>query len=141
MLIKDIVREVNGLLADEVISYQQMKRHLDKTIDKINSALSSLYPAFSELPAEATTYAYFPDRFIRMVVIPGAAYHFYLTDEEGSPTAMAYGQMFQEGMFIMTRDWLDQVPQIYENPSSPGAVYFNLTGADDGGLFITEMRP
>lgn len=141
MLIKNIVREVNGMLADELLSLDQMRRHLDRAIDAVNDKLSACYPVFSDLDVTATDYAYFPDNYIRSVVIPGAAYYFYLTDEEGSPTALAYGQMLQNGLYVMMRDYITQVPAIYEKRSDFGAVPFNLTGAEDGGLIITEMRP
>ena len=141
MLIKNIVREVNRMLADELLSFDQMRIHLDRAIDGINDKLSSAYPVFSELDVSATEYAYFPDSYIRQVVIPGAAYHFYLTDEEGAPAAQAYGQMYANGLYIMMRDYITQVPAAYEKRSDFGAVPFNLTGADDEGLVIGEMRP
>ena len=141
MLIKDIVRRINKLMADELYSYDQMIPHLDRVVDDINDRLDACYPVFSELALGTTAYAYFPDKYIRQVVIPGTAYNLYLTDEEGVPTAAAYGQMYANGLFHMERDYISQVPLLYENPDYTGKVPFHLTGADDDGLIISEMRP
>lgn len=119
MLIKDIVKRVNTLLAGEQLVYSQLEPFLDETIDDINTQLNSVYPAFSEIDKEllqlgSIDYNFFPDKYIRDVVCVGAAYKFFLMDEEGMQTADAYGQKYRENMFYMVRDFIDLVPREFE---------------------------
>ena len=114
MQIKDIVSRINGKLAGELLTYSELKPHLDSVIDDINTQLNSKYPAFSELEATATEYTVFPDRFIRQVVIPGAAWYYYVADEEGTPTAQQYASDYQRGLNMMLRDMIYGVPVEYQ---------------------------
>ena len=139
MLLKEIVAGVNRYLAGELLSYRQLLPHLDKTIDAINARLSATYPVFSELPDGTLVYELFPNRHIREIVIPGAAYFYFITDEEGEETARTYGAMFQEGLFLMERDYLMSVPPEYQASTNNGTVPFNLTGAvESRNQFITN---
>lgn len=140
MLIKDIIGRTNRLLDGEQLSKDSLALHLDSTIDAINTKLSSTFPVFSELPAGTTAYNYFPDKYIRTVLCVGAAYHFYLMDEEGSPSAQAYGDMFANGLFVMLRDYVSQVPAEYCASDSAGSVIFNLTGAEDNAFDMGALR-
>lgn len=115
MLLKDITSRVNELLAGERHTYNQLIIYLDKTIDDINSQLNSTFPAFSELPEGKAEYAYFPDRFIRSVVCVGAAWYYFTTDEEGISTAPQYQYDYDRGLFIMLRDYFNQVPVEYQS--------------------------
>ena len=114
MKIINIVSGVNTLLAGETLTLNQMRLFLDLTIDEINDSLSSKYPTFEGL-TENDDYDYFPDNFIRSVVIKGAAYRFYVTDEEGSPTAVQYKFDFLDALFIMKRDFSCRVPVEYQD--------------------------
>jgi hypothetical protein len=119
---------VNTLLAGEQLTYLELKPHLDTVIDDINAQLNSTYPIFSKLPVGVDAYIYFPDEYIRSVVCYGAAYYFYLFDEEGAPTAMGYAQRYKQKMFEMVRDFLHAVPTIFQACSKsgyiePGEVY------------------
>jgi hypothetical protein len=117
--INDILNNVNARLAGELLSFDELKVHLDAVIDDINARLSSKFPAFSEFNAvdfpQYPNYDLFPDRFIRSVVCAGAAYKFYLTDEEGALTAEAYSYEYKDGLFIMQRDYSERVPEKYKD--------------------------
>lgn len=118
MTIDKIVTQVNRLLADEMYPYAYLEPFLDETIDDINERLSACFPAFSEVmadsPDEYPDYNYFPDNYIRKVVIKGAAYKFYITDEEGIDTAQRYGADYLEALFKMQRDYTSEVPDEYQ---------------------------
>lgn len=125
MLLKDIQKLMNNTLAGETLTLNEMLQHLDFAIDEINDTLNSTYPTFSELIAkepEAKEYAFFPDRYIRRVVIPGAAWNFYVVDEEGLQTSVQYQIDFEKGKFIMQRDMLYKVPTQYQAPDTQGFV-------------------
>lgn len=124
MQLKDITSNVNKCLAGELLTYSELKFYLDKTIDDINSQLNSKYPAFSELDTTATEYTAFPDRFIRQVVIPGAAWYYYVADEEGTPTAQQYASDYQRGLNLMLRDMLYGVPAEYQVDTMQGSATF-----------------
>lgn len=114
MRIINIVSGVNTLLAGETLTLNQMRLFLDLTIDDINDNMSAKFPSFGEL-TESDTYAIFPDNYIRSVLIKGAAYRFYVTDEEGSPTAVQYKFDFLDALFIMKRDYSCKVPEEYQD--------------------------
>jgi len=118
MKITQIVQNVNDLLAGELLTYDALKVHLDATIDDINAALSSGFPSFTEFIAadyvNYPDYNFFPDRYIRSVVCLGAAYKFFITDEEGIVTAQKYGYSYDDNLFYMLRDYIDQVPEAYQ---------------------------
>ncbi len=113
MQIQDIVSGVNAKLAGETLTFTEMRLFLDEVIDDINAALSADFPAFSTLPANAN-YNYFPDKYIRSVVIVGAASKFYVTDEEGIETATQYALDYAQRLFLMKRDYSTQVPEEYQ---------------------------
>lgn len=128
MQITEIIRRVNALLAGEQLVYSQLETFLDSVIDDINTVLNSTFPAFSELGLESglgfiseTDYNYFPEKYIRSVVIPGTAYKFYIMDEEGMTTAEQFGYNYEKNLFYMMRDYLEQVPEEYQ-ASSKGSV-------------------
>lgn len=125
MLITQIQKLFNEALAGETLSLKEMLPHLDAAIDGINSKLNTTYPVFSELPVIDTydaVYDYFPDKYIRMVVIPGAAWHFYVMDEEGLQTAPQYLADFENGKFIMQRDMLYKIPEEYQDDDNQGFI-------------------
>ena len=117
-----MITNINKYLAGEMLRYEDLEPFLDRTIDDINSELNSCYPSISEfmddpeITAEAN-YELFPNRFIRSVVIPGAAYYFYQADEEGDQVAGSFGAMYREGLYKMQRDYLIKVPLEYQDDS------------------------
>ena len=124
MLITQIQKLFNEALAGESLSYKEMLPHLDAAIDSINAKLNKTYPVISDVHAETydDVYDFFPDKYIRMVVIPGAAWHFYVMDEEGLQTAPQYLQDFENGKFIMQRDMLYKIPEEYQDDDNQGFI-------------------
>ena len=126
MKVRDIVKLTNTYLAGEQLVYQKLVPFYDAVIDDINSRLNSTYPSFSsleftQLDADDAVYEYFPDRYVRSVVALGAAHKFYMTDEEGVTYDEEYSRKYEEALFYMTRDYIDQVPEIFQS-DSPGSV-------------------
>ena len=117
MLLNDVVRMVNEKLAGELLTFNELKDHLDATIDDINARLDSTFPTFGEFHESYTQepdYNFFPDKYIRSVVINGAAFYFFMVDEEGSEVAPAFAREYEKNMFIMERDFIDKVPEDYQ---------------------------
>jgi hypothetical protein len=118
MQLNQIVNMVNAKLAGELLTYSAMIIHLDSVIDDINAKLNSTFPAFSEFNSSIhpnyPDYNFFPDRFVRSVVILGAAFKFYTTDEEGSQSAVTYGLEYNNALFVMQRDYSNAIPTEYQ---------------------------
>lgn len=141
----------NEKLAGEMFEYSEIVSYFDLVIDEINGDLSSKYPALSEFTPtlfpgykkelyttidEETgeevinvdimnevyqNYDLFPDKYIRSVVIPGAAYKWFSVDEEGASTAPLFQAEYEKARFEMLRDFLDFVPYEYVNDVSGSA--------------------
>ena len=114
----DIIREINKLLDGERLTEPQLISFLDNTIDDINRELNAVYPTFTEYrdaPGFNLVYDAFPDQYIRSVVCPGAAYYWYTSEEEGEIAATALYTEYARALFIMKRDWMAEVPLIYQN--------------------------
>ena len=126
MTIVKILEKLNSKLAGEALEYEDLELHLDEVIDEINSKLNSTFPAFSDDPT-ILNYDAFPDKYIRSVVIPGAAYKFYTTDEEGIATAQTYGSQYAMGLFEMMRDYLELVPEEYQADPTRGSIVVPAT--------------
>lgn len=118
MKISEIVKRTNEKLAGETLLYSQLQVYFDEVIDDINSKLNSKFPVFSDVfTADAlqqdAEYNYFPDKYIRTVVVIGAAYKFYCTDEEGIASAQQYGYDYSTNLFVMERDYSNLIPDEY----------------------------
>ena len=141
----------NEKLAGEMFEYSEIVPYLDLVIDEINADLSATFPAFSEFTetgfpgykealyttydvqgrpvsvdnnkkaAVYQNYDLFPDKYIRSVVIPGAAYKWFSVDEEGASTAPLFQQEYEKARFEMVRDYIDLVPYEFQNDLS-GAI-------------------
>lgn len=124
MLITNIQKLFNSALAGETLSVKEMLPHLDAAIDGINDKLNTCYPVFSELDLTTANaeYSYFPDKYIRTVVIPGAAWHYYVMDEEGLQTAPQYQLDYENGKFIMQRDMLYNIPEEFQADEEAGSI-------------------
>lgn len=124
MLIVQIQKLFNMALAGETLTIKEMIPHLDAAIDGINDKLNTCYPVFSDI--DTTThdaeYNYFADKYIRTVVIPGAAWHYYVMDEEGLQTAPQYQADYETGKFMMLRDTLYNIPEEYQAESEAGSI-------------------
>ena len=119
MLIENIVAGVNNELAGELLTYNDLKLFLDQTIDDINSTLDTCFPVFSEFSAETyperyPDYNFFPDNYIRGVVIKGAASKFYTMDEEGNLASQQYEGTYQANLFKMLRDYLEYIQEEFQ---------------------------
>ncbi len=133
MKIKDLVKLTNTYLTGEQLVYQKLIPFYDAVIDDVNSRLNATFPSFSSLDvtsldADTAVYDYFPDRYVRSVVALGAAHKFYVMDEEGITYDQEYSRKYEEALFFMTRDYIEQVPEIYQS-DSPGSVNIHI---DDG---------
>ena len=120
MTLTKLIEKINAKIADESLEYEDLELHLDEVIDEINSKLNSTFPAFSDDPT-ILNYDAFPDKYIRSVVVPGVAYKFYTTDEEGIATAQTYGSQYAMGLFEMQRDYLEFVPAEYQADPTRGS--------------------
>lgn len=115
MKIANITSKINELLAGEMLSQTDLLPFMDEVIDEINETLDSTFPVMSEvIESGKTDYDFFPDRYVRTVLIKGTAYKFYLMDEEGIQTAQQYGYNYIDAMFTMQRDYLEDVPEEYK---------------------------
>ena len=137
MRVGQIVNLINKHLADEFCSVAELTNYMDRVIDDINTRLNSKFPTISEVIATAgnTTdpdYNMFPDKYIRSVLVVGAAYKYYITDEEGNVTAQQYGAEYNQNLFYMERDYSFSIPEIYResdqgfitNSDSEAGVWF-----------------
>lgn len=127
MQVREIIRRVNIKLAGELLEGHELVPYLDDVIDDINSRLNSCYPAFSEFTLEAfphvfPDYCFFPDEYVRKVVIVGCAYKFYVTDEEGAQASPEYAFNYNQNIFEMQRDWLDLVPPCFKKSHALSAI-------------------
>lgn len=160
MLKSTITQLFNEKLAGEMFNYDEIVSFLDLVIDEINGDLCSKFPAFSEFnPTQFpgykqelyttknekgelvidtkkrdlvySNYDLFPDKYIRSVVIPGAAYKWFSVDEEGASTAPLFQQEYEKGRFEMLRDYIDLVPYEYQD---------NLSGAISDPFYYHRLR-
>lgn len=129
MRITNIVKLINDKLAGELLSKSELIQFMDNVIDDINEQLNSCFPAFSELKPEQTDYDFFPDKYIRSVVVQGAAWYYYVTDEEGSPAAAQYQALYQKSLFMMLRDYSEFVPIEYQQLERNGGIQFEFEDA------------
>lgn len=132
MKYKDICKNFNVLLAGDNLTSKDILTHLDYTIDRINETLNTCYPTFSEwavwqnpstgLEEIHDAYDLFPDKFVRTVCTVGAAWHYYVTDEEGLQTSPQYQEDFEHALFVMQRDMLYNIPEEYMADDYQGTV-------------------
>lgn len=122
MKIKLIAHFINEKLAGETLHAGQLLSYMDDVIDDINTQLNACFPTVTEFILDPETgekdftkdYDVFPEKYIRSVLILGAAYKFYITDEEGTVTAQTYGMEYNNNLFTMTRDYIFEVPDEYQ---------------------------
>lgn len=122
MTIENIVQGVNDQLAGELLTYTNIRPLLNEVIDEINASLDACFPEFT---SNTTEYNYFPDRYIRSVLIKGTAFKFYIIDEEGIPSAQQFNYNYQDALFRMVRDYLEDIPDEYK--ADHKASVFGLT--------------
>lgn len=112
MIIRAIKDLTNSRLAGEQLTYSQLLPYFDAVVDEVNARLHTQFKVFSEITSNDITLEYneFPGKYIRTVVCVGAAYKWYIDDEEGIATADALGQEYQNNLFLMERDYGPLIP-------------------------------
>lgn len=133
MTFEAIVRDLNTKLTDDTLPLGQLRVFLDSAVDEINTRLNTRFPVFSEL-SNVTEYTAIPDKYIRTVVIPGAAFKYFIMDEEGSAVAPKYEEDFLKGLYFMERDYMDLIPSEYLEDDRQGSISFE--NQEDRGLCI-----
>lgn len=142
MQINKIVDRLNQLLAGEMYDYSFFEPFLDETIDDINDALNTIYPCFSDVVAAGLTeYNLFPERYIRNVVIKGAAHKFYTMDEEGIDSAEQYGWDYQKNLFMMYRDYSCAIPEEYQSESTGSVIFQTAQDVLDAEALLADEFP
>ena len=116
MRIQQIVSLVNTRLAGEKLTYKQLVSYLDQTIVDINTQLNSTFPLFSTAITDSVngSYTYIPESYIVSVVVVGAAYKFFIDDEEGVDAAPALATEYNTNLYYMLRDYANLVPEEFK---------------------------
>lgn len=124
MLLTDIKNLTNSRLAGEQLTYSALLPYFDAVVDEINSKMHANFRTFSEVNktgiGAVTTYEEFPDKYIRTVVCVGAAYKWYVDDEEGIETATTLGMQYQNNLFVMMRDYGPLIPDEKKQHNTSG---------------------
>ena len=126
-------------LGDELVTETEMYNYIDRVIDDINAQLNTCFPTFTEFSDENSglsgtllDYTPIPDKYIRTVIVPGAAFKYYTTVEEGGMAAPKYEEDFRQGLFYMLRDYSFSVPAEYRADEQG---YIDVEG-DEAGLTV-----
>lgn len=112
---------INQKLAGERLSEMNLLPLMDEVMIDINNQLNSTFPLFSDFKADVETngpdfnYSLFPDKYLRTVVVYGAATKFYSIDEEGISPAEDFSGQYMKYLFMMLRDYADKVPEEYQD--------------------------
>ena len=148
MQIMQLIQNINSQLAGELLSIGELTVFVDKAIDEVNTRLNTKFPVLSEVinaakEAGATSFEYnaLPDKYIRTVVVPGAVFKYYTTDEEGAAVAPKYEEEFLKGLFYMERDYLNLIPEVYQETTEQGFIQgpgIAGTDAPHGGGFTID---
>jgi hypothetical protein len=143
MLYSKVINLISKHLGDDLVSAAEMLGYIARVIDDINIQLDTCFPTFTEAQEtygnDNTDYIAFPDKYIRTVVVPGAAFKYYVTDEEGNQAAVKYEEDYRQGLFYMLRDYSSQIPAEYRNVDGGGVNISDLTYSLDvpfrGGMW------
>ena len=136
MQIQVLTELINQQLADEIVTTAMLQVFMDSVIDDINAKLNAKFPTITEwltTNSDTSNYTAIPDRYLRSVVVPGAAFKYYVMDEEGTYAAPKYEQQYREALFIMLRDYSMQIPAEYRAEDPQG--YIQIAGSDAGLIF------
>lgn len=131
-----IIGLISKHLADELVSESEMLDYMDRVVDDINTRLNATFPTFTEFKEQnkdidpiLLDYTPIPDKYIRSVVIPGAAFKYYTTDEEGNYAAPKYAEEYELGLFYMVRDFSFSIPAEYQADEQG---YVDMQGFNEG---------
>lgn len=108
-------KSLNSLLAGEMLSMEMCKQHINYAIGEINVQLNACFPMLTDVSDLSENYTAIPDNYITMVVLPGAAHHYYMVDDEGTTSERDFGNQFEQGKFYMLRDYSCMIPEEYQN--------------------------
>ena len=133
----DILKELNTTLAGEYLTWKQARPHLQWALDKLNDDLDTVFPDLGDTleytypdDEDGTThtgYDYIPDKYIRAVLINGAAHHFYMVDDEGMTSEVTFAQEMREGLFKALRDYSAYIPNKYfKDADLAGSMAFSI---------------
>ena len=144
MHIQVLVNLINHKLADELLSQTQLLMHMDSVIDDINAQLNSTFPTFSEVIQKEGVnnpdYQYIPDKYLRSVVVVGAANKYYEIDEEGNATAQLFAQEYRQQLFYMLRDFSMSIPEEYR-AKDQGIIGLSDEDINTPGLRLSSNSP
>ena len=144
MHIQVLVNLINHKLADELLSQTQLLMHMDSVIDDINAQLNSTFPTFSEVIQKEgdnnPDYQYIPDKYLRSVVVVGAATKYYEIDEEGNITAQLFAQDYRQQLFYMLRDFSMSIPEEYR-AKDQGIIGLSDEDMNTPGLRLSSNSP
>ena len=76
--------------------------------------MNTCFPVLSDVSDLTVEYTAIPDRYIRSCVLPGAAHHYYMVDDEGTTPEQDFARQFDQGKFYMLRDYSASVPSDYQ---------------------------
>lgn len=115
MLKAHIVKRINEKMFEGLYSYEDMKYELDDAIILINNTMHSKFPFMSEF-FEATpegNYDFFPEEYIRSVVIEYVVSALYRREGEFSNEFNTAVGAYNRGLEVMFRDHYHRVPEEY----------------------------
>lgn len=145
MHIANLVNLINHKLADELLSQTQLLMHMDSVIDDINAKLNTMFPTFSEVIAKEGVnnpdYQAIPDKYLRSVVVVGAAHKYYEVDEEGNASAQQFAEDYQAQLFYMLRDYSMSIPSEYRVDTIQGVIALDNEKLGTPGLTIGQNLP
>ena len=140
MKFNQLINLINHKLADELLSPTQLLKHMDSVIDDINTQLNSTFPTFTEVMQENNyadiDYTAIPDRYLRSVVVVGAATKYYEIDEEGNPAAQSFAQDYKQQLFYMLRDYSYSIPEQYRALEVRGVIGLDNNELNSPGLSL-----
>ena len=144
-----IITLISKHLADEIVSESEMLSYMDRVVDDINARLNTTFPTFTEFKEQQfdyertddstladLDYTAIPDKYIRTVIIPGAAFKYYTTDEEGGYSSPKYEEDYKQGLFYMQRDYSFKIPEEYR-ADEQGFIDMDL---DSSNLYVPNNR-
>ena len=140
MYLSELTIRINQKLGDDSRTQTELLSYMDAVIDDINTALSSKFPTFSEvgrdylklylktgvpninfeMPSKYAAsetdfdYNFFPDKYLRSVLVVGTALKVYEVDEEGNQTALMFKYDYDNQLFFMVRDYSFSIPEQYQ---------------------------
>ena len=135
-----LIQLISHKLADELLSPTQLLKHMDSVIDDINTQLNSAFHTFTEEMQRQGTialdYTAIPDKYLRSVVVVGAATKYYEIDEEGNPAAQSFAQDYNQQLFYMLRDYSFSVPEQYRVKTVQGVIGLDNEKLNNPGLSL-----